>query len=51
MYFFQGMREPGGERVLAQTPVIETAPATEERTCEGYGAGPYATSQPTEGGE
>lgn len=51
VYFFQGMREPGGKRVLAQTPVIETAPAAEERTCKGYGAGPYATSQPAEGGE
>ena len=32
VYFYQGMREPGGKRVLAHTPVIE------ERTCEGYGA-------------
>lgn len=24
VYFFQGLREPGGRRVLARTPVIDT---------------------------
>lgn len=56
VYFYRGMREPGGRRVLAQTPVIDTAPViestgTEQRTCEGYGTGPCATSHATEGGE
>ena len=38
VYFFQGMRDPGGKRVLAETPLIE------ERTCERYGA--HSLAQP-----
>lgn len=50
VYFFLGMRDPGGRRVYAQTPVIKapvTDPVTErepatieefEQTCAGYGS-------------
>ena len=32
VYFYKGTRAPGGNRVLAETPTIET------QTCEGYGS-------------
>lgn len=37
VYFCRGMREPGGRRVLANTPVIN------ESTCEGYGTQSQST--------
>lgn len=45
VYLFQGLRDPGGKRVLAETPVIEG------ELCDGYGAKPDTESQLAVGGE
>ena len=50
IFLFQETREPGGRRVLAETPVIETSAAT-DRTCEGYGAQPASRLRMLEDGE
>jgi hypothetical protein len=34
VFFYRGTREPGGKRVLAETPVIQ------DRTCAGFGPSP-----------
>ena len=38
VFFYKGTREPGGNRVLAETPVIEN------QTCVGYGTSHLAVS-------
>ncbi len=38
VYFYCGTKEPGGRRVLAETPVIGTTSGNNGETCERYGS-------------